>query len=146
MKKEISEFLTTEKICTLSFVSAHKSKSVIVFYAFNLDTNALYFQSSPDKAWVKAIHENSNLSGTIIKTGKNWFQQKGLSFEDELVEMFDDEIKRAKKAIEAKMPITAFATKTIYKILLTQVNLTSFQVGIPITYEWSRNDVNEPKF
>ncbi len=143
MNSNISTFLNEEKICTLSYVDVNKSKSVIVFFAFSETEKGLYFQTNPEKSWILSMQQNPRISGTVLRQGKNWFQQKGLNFEGILAPLEDSELNQAKKMLEKSLAITTFSSKPVYKIKLQRLSFTAFGLGIPKTYTWEEEGIFE---
>ena len=108
LPQPVAAYLSGHHVMTLATHGAEGPWAAAVFYAS--DGASLIFLSAPNTRHCRNLAQDSRCAATIQEDYREWSQIKGIQLEGRVVELQDEEEKRAQHLYGEKFPIVGAVT------------------------------------
>lgn len=138
--KNISEFLSENKIATACFVDDEKNPYCInCFYTYDENSQTLVFKSSHGTTHHSFIKADKTIAGTILPNSIDFLKIKGIQFTGKLLD--DKQINSSGLSIKytKKYPMSLAILGYVWAVKLEFIKLTDNTLGFGNKTVWKNN-------
>lgn len=142
MKDSVIEFIKKQKCASICGVDESGMPYCFsCFYAYNSESNLLYFKSSANTYHMKLMLQNTAVAGTILPDKLQLLAVKGIQFSGELLSKEHPLAKDASHYYHAKHPLALTVPGEVWSVQLNFVKMTDSTHSFGEKLIWMREAV-----
>lgn len=136
MDKNIQQFIKNEKNLTFCTTVNNIPHCSNCFYAFDVESNSLFFKSGKNTQHIKNALLNNNVAGTIVPDLQKIGTIKGIQYFGKFIIPTSEILQTAKNIYYTKYPFAIAISGELWSIALISIKMTDNTLGFGKKYFW----------